>query len=187
MTDKYQHMAEAWGHNGNPFPAEAIHQGSEPYNPDVFPEENVLFYKRLVYGAIMDRRGFSFLWSKGANGEDTGFGKTTLLTHGAREINRDFGQTVLANAGMKTDRIPSNLVVASYASFNTLSSVGVYPILFAATEYLADPRNGVGGKSVFGLLRDRIVAANGLSDDDEDGVRLAVPRPAAGSARLYPR
>jgi hypothetical protein len=167
-------MAEVWGHNGNPFPAEAIHQGVEPYNPDVFPEENELFFKRLVYGAIMDRRGFSFLWSKGANGEDTGFGKTTLLKHGAREINRDFGQSVLADAGMKKDRIPSNLAVASYTSLNTLSSVGVYPILFAATEYLADPKNGVGGKSIFRLFRDRIVEANGLEDDDEDGVRLAV-------------
>jgi hypothetical protein len=167
-------MAEAWGHNRNPFPAEAIHQGVEPYNPDVFPEENELFYKRLVYGSIMDRRGFSFLWSKGANGEDTGFGKTTLLKHGAMEINQDFGQTVLANAGMKKDRIPSNLAVASYASLNTLSSVGVYPILFAATEYLADPKYGVGGKSIFGLLRDRIVQANGLEEDDEEGVRSAV-------------
>ena len=50
----------------------------------------------------------------------------------------------------------------------------MYPILFAAAEYLADPKNGVGGKSVFGLLRDRIVEANGLEDDDEDGVRSAV-------------
>ena len=174
MTDKYQHMAEAWGIDGNPFPADAIHQGSEPYNPEVFPEENDSFFKRLVYGAIMDRRGFSFLWSKGANGEDTGFGKTTLLKHGAREVNRDFGQSVLATAGMRKDRIPSNLAVASYTSLNTLSSVGVYPILFAAAEYLADPKNGVGGKSVFGLLRDRIVEANGLEDDDEDGVRSAV-------------
>jgi len=167
-------MAEAWGIDGNPFPSEAIHQGDEPFNPAVFPEENEQFFKRLVYGAMMDRRGFSFLWSKGANGEDTGFGKTTQMRYGARQINHDFGQTVLADAGMKKDRISKNLAVAAYTSLNTLSAVGIYPALFAATEYLADPKNGVGGRSVFGLLRDKILEINGLEDDDEHGVRTAV-------------
>lgn len=174
MSDKYQHMSEAWGIDGNPFPSEAIHQGNEPFNPEVFPEENERFFKRLVYGAIMDRRGFSFLWSKGANGEDTGFGKTTQMRYGAKQINQDFGQTVLTEAGMKKDRIPKNLAVAAYTSLNTLSAVGIYPALFAAAEYLADPKNGVGGRSVLGLLRDRIVELNELEEDDDQGVRAAV-------------
>jgi hypothetical protein len=167
-------MMEAWGIEGNPFPSEAIHRGDEPYNPDVFPEENEQFFKKLVYGALMDGRGFSFLWSKGVNNEDTGYGKTTLLRHGAQEINKDFGQTVLRDVGMKRDRIEGNLAVASYASLNTLSAAGVYPILFGATEYLADPKSGLGGRSVFGLLRKRIVEANALDEDDEEGVQSAV-------------
>lgn len=174
MSDKYQHMTEAWGIEGNPFPSEAIHQGGEPYSTDVFPQENEQFFKKLVYGAVMDRRGFSFLWSKGANGEDTGFGKTTLLKHGAQEIDQDFGQTVLRNAGMKKDRIQANLAVASYASLNTLSSGGVYPILFAAAEYLADPKYGRDGRSVLGLLRDQIIEANGLEKDDLEALRSAI-------------
>lgn len=174
MSDKYQHMQEAWGIDGNPFPSEAIHQGSEPYNPQVFPEEYDQFFEKLVYGALMDRRGFSFLWSKGVNGEDTGFGKTSLLKHAAREVNRDFGQSVLRNAGMKDEKIPSNLAVAAYASLNTLSGAGVYPILFAAAEYLADPKNGEGVSSVLEHLRKRIIENNGLKPDDHGGLKAAI-------------
>src|SRR5437588_9056786 len=119
MSDKYQHMEEAWGIEGNPFPSEAIHQGSEPYNPQVFQDEYDQFFAKLVYGALMDRRGFSFLWSKGANGEDTGFGKTSLLKHAAREVNQDFGATVLRNAGMKEARIKTNLALAARSEEHT--------------------------------------------------------------------
>src|SRR3977135_3548876 len=114
MSDRYQHMQEAWGIEHNPFPAEAINQGSEPYNPEVFPEELERFYSRLIYGAAMDHRGFSFLWSKGANSEDTGMGKTAMLRQAAREINRDFGETVLSEAGMKPDRVKNHGAVAAY-------------------------------------------------------------------------
>src|SRR5438270_802348 len=40
MSDKYRHMEEAWGIEENPFPSEAIHQGSEPYNPQVCPDDH---------------------------------------------------------------------------------------------------------------------------------------------------
>lgn len=174
MSDKYQHMLEAWGSEGNPFPSEAIHQGPEPYNPQVFQDEYDQFFAKLVYGALMDRRGFSFLWSKGANGEDTGFGKTSLLKHAAREVNQDFGESVLHNAGMKRERIKANLAVAAYASLNTLSASGVYPILFAAAEYLADPKHGKDGRSVIDDLRDRIIEINGLEPDDQESLKTAI-------------
>jgi len=174
MSDKYRHMEEAWGIEGNPFPSEAIHQGPEPYNPEVFPEEYDQFFSKLVYGALMDRRGFSFLWSKGTNGEDTGFGKTSLLKHAAREVNRDFGETVLRNAGMKEEKIKTNLAVAAYASLNTLSAAGVYPILFAAAEFLADPKFGFDGRSVVDCLRERIIENNNLESGDYDGLKLAL-------------
>src|SRR5579859_2883284 len=125
MSGKYDHMQEAWGIERNPFPAEAIYQGNEPFNETLFPEYEQ-FYARMIYGAIMDRRGFNFLWSKGVNGEDTGFGKTVLLRQSARLINGDFGETVLKNAGMKRERIDSNRAVAAYTSLNTMSASGVY-------------------------------------------------------------
>src|SRR5688572_19360288 len=113
---KYEHMQETWGIDGNPFPSEAIHQGNEPYSSAVFPEEQEQFFTRLVYGAAMDRRGFGYLWSKGPTGEDTGYGKTTLLKNGAKSVNSDFGETVFAEAGMRPDRIAKNRSVAAYAS-----------------------------------------------------------------------
>lgn len=174
MSDRYQHMQEAWGIEHNPFPAEAINQGNEPYNPNVFPEELEKFYSRLIYGAAMDRRGFSFLWSKGANSEDTGMGKTAMLRQAAREINRDFGETVLSEAGMKPDRVKTHGAVAAYASFNTTSVTGVYSILFAAVEYLADPQTGFDGISILDILRSRIRRNNGIDDADADGLRTAI-------------
>jgi hypothetical protein len=174
MSDKYRHMEEAWGIEENPFPSEAIHQGPEPYNPKVFQDEYDQFFEKLVYGALMDRRGFSFLWSKGANGEDTGFGKTSLLKHAAREVNQDFAETVLRNSGMKEQKIKTNLAVAAYASLNTLSAAGVYPILFAAAEYLSDPKNGIGGRSILDHLRERIIEKNELEADDDEGLKKAI-------------
>jgi hypothetical protein len=169
-------MEEAWGIEGNPFPSEAIHQGPEPYNPHVFQDEYDQFFAKLVYGALMDRRGFSFLWSKGANGEDTGFGKTSLLKHAAREVNQDFAGTVLRNAGMKEQKIKANLAVAAYASLNTLSAAGVYPILFAAAEYLADPKHGKDGRSVLDRLRDRIIEINALDPDHRDSLKETIQK-----------
>lgn len=174
MSDKYQHMEEAWGWTRNPYPAEAINSGTEPYNPEVFPEESDQFYSRLVYGAAMDQRGFSFLWSKGANNEDTGMGKTTLLRQAAKAINVDFGATVLRDAGMREEIIGRHKSVAAYASFNTTSVNGVYANLFAGVEHLADPRHGQGGLSIIEALRAQIRKARGIEDDNADGLRAAI-------------
>jgi hypothetical protein len=171
MSDRYEHMQETWGIDRNPFPAEAISQGDEPYSPDVFPEELEKFFSRMIYGAAMDRRGFGFLWSKGVNNEDTGMGKTTILRQASKEVNRDFGETVLTEAGMKPERVGRHKGVAAYASFNTMSVNGVYPVLFAAVEYLADPRNGVGGSSVLDALRTQIREEHEIEEDDADGLR----------------
>jgi hypothetical protein len=174
MSDRYRHMQEAWGIEANPFPAEAIDSDSEPYNPDVFSEELEQFRSRLIYGSAMDRRGFGFLWSKGRNGEDTGFGKTKMLRHVAREVNGDFGETVLRDAGMKVDLIKKHEALAAYASLNTTTAGGVYPILFGAVEYLADPKFGVGGISILSRLRARIREINNLDEDDSDGLIKAI-------------
>lgn len=174
MSDIYQHMQETWGIERNPFPPEAISRGDEPYSPDVFPDELEQFYARLIYGAAMDQRGFSFLWSKGANNEDTGMGKTTILRQASKEINRDFGETVLRAAGMPTALVEQHRALATYASFNTMTVNAVYPALFAALEYLSDPRNGLNGVSMLDVLRTRIRDAGGLDDDDEEGLRLVI-------------
>jgi hypothetical protein len=171
---KYNFMQEAWGIDGNPFPAETIHQGNEPYSDDVFPEEQEQFNARLIYGAAMDRRGFGYLWSKGRGGDDTGFGKTTLLRNSARAINQDMGHTVLTGAGMPSDKTSKHRAIAGYASLTTTDRTGVYPILFAAVEYLADPRNGINGISVIDQLRAAIRKEHGLKNTDIKGLRQII-------------
>jgi hypothetical protein len=175
MSDRYEHMDEAWGIERNPFPAEAINRGEDdPYSPEVFPEEMKSFHSKLVYSAAMDQRGFSFLWSKGPNNDDTGMGKTTLLKQAAKEINEDFGERVLGEAGMKPTVIEKHKSIAAYASFDTTSANGIYPVLFAIVEYLADPANGSNGVSVLDTLRSQIREEHGLEDDDDDGLRDAL-------------
>ena len=174
MSDKYKHMEETWGIEHNPYPAEAINSGSEPYNPEVFPEESDQFYSRLVYGAAMDQRGFSFLWSKGKNNEDTGMGKTTMLRQAAKAINADSGDTVLRVAGMRDNLISRHRSVAAYVSFNTTSVTGVYSSLFGEVEYLANPRNGSEGQSLLEILRTQIMEDRKLDEGDIDGLRTAI-------------
>lgn len=172
MSDRYQHMQNVWGIERNPYPAEAINRGEDdPYNPEVFPEEIQNFYSKLVYSAAMDQRGFSFLWSKGPNNDDTGMGKTTLLKQAAKEINEDFGERVLGEAGMKPALVEKHKSVAAYASFDTASANGIYPVLFATVEYLADPANGNDGVSILDTLRSQIREEHGLEEDDSDGLR----------------
>lgn len=173
---KYDYMQEAWGIETNPFPSEAIHQGNEPYSSEVFSEEQEQFFGKLIYGAVMDRRGFGYLWSKGPAGDDTGFGKTALLKNGAKMINADFGETVLAEAGMRSDRIREHATIAAYASLTTTDVTGIYPILFAAAEYLANPSNGRGGVAILDRLRSRILEKNGLELGDALGLRTALEK-----------
>lgn len=172
MSNKYEYMEKAWGIERNPFPAEAINRGEDdPYSPDVFPEEVKSFHSKLVYNAAMDQRGFGFLWSKGPNNDDTGMGKTTLLKQAAKEVNEDFGESVLSEAGMRPALIEKHKSVAAYASFDTASANGIYPVLFAAVEYLADPANGNDGVSILDILRSQIREEHGLDEDDADGLR----------------
>ena len=92
-TSPYEHMEEAWGLEQNPFPHSAISGGwTDPYSPDVFPDEESDFFQKTVRGALQGSRQVGFLWSKGPGG-DTGYGKTALMRESVRKINTDFGKT----------------------------------------------------------------------------------------------
>ena len=101
----YQHIEETWGLDGNPFPHSAISGGwTDPYSPDVFPDEEAEFFQKTVRGALQGSRQVGFLWSKGPLG-DTGYGKTALMRESVRKINADFGRQVEAITGMRDERI----------------------------------------------------------------------------------
>lgn len=183
MSTKHQHMRRVWNLERNPFPDAAIHREGNPFSADVFPVEYESFLSNLVYGAVMDSRSFGFLWSKGPRNEDTGFGKTTILRESARQINADFAAQILRDNGMDGDELEDYAAVAAYAAVDTTNNTGIYPVLFSAAAYLADPRSGHDGRSVIDLLRDRICERNDIDPLDGQAVVSAV---LAARRRLGP-
>ena len=163
LTDPYTHMEEAFGLDVNPFPAEAISSGAETecYSDLVFPEETHEFRLKMIRGGLQGGRKTGFLWSMSPSGEDTGFGKTTLMRNTARAINGDFGAAVQENLGIKPDRIKP--IVAAFAELNEQSRNGLYPVLFAATQNLAG-----GPNAVMPAIRQQLLAKAG---DDKDRMR----------------
>ena len=175
MSNKHRHIRQVWGLARNPFPEAAIHQEGNPFSSGVFPDEYECFLSNLVFGGVIDRRSFGFLWSKGPQNEDTGFGKTTILRESARTINADFGAEILRLNGMDDDELDEYAAVAAYAAVDTTNSTGVYPVLFSAAAYLADPHNGPGdGRSVIDVLRDRICDLQGIDPTDGGAVVDAI-------------
>jgi hypothetical protein len=163
LTDPYTHMEEAFGLDENPFSAEGISSGAEAerYSDLVFPEETHEFRLKMIRGGLQGGRKTGFLWSMSPTGEDTGFGKTTLMRNTARAINGDFGAAVQENLGIKPDRIKP--IVATFAELNEQSRNGLYPVLFAATQNLA-----TGPDAVMPAVRQELLAK---ADSDKDVMR----------------
>lgn len=182
IVDKFQHMEEAWKQETNPFPSDAIRQSSDqPYSPDVYPEETSQFYLKFIRGGIQGNRKVGFLWSQGPGG-DTGYGKTTLMQVAAQEINEDFGEKVLIQAGMPPTRIVP--IAAVYTNLHNLGAAGLYPVLFQATVDAAT--SPLDGESIFDKAWDRI--ASQVKKKDPKTIRsqviMAWLRIAPGGAPL---
>lgn len=135
--DPYEHIAEAFGLDENPFPGEGISAGSadEQYSADVFPGETREFHTKIIRGGLQGGRKMGFLWSVSHTGEDTGFGKTVLMRNSARDINGDFGEDLQQNMGIKPNRIVP--ITAAFAVLNEQTVNGLYPVLFSATLHMA--------------------------------------------------
>jgi hypothetical protein len=75
----------------------------------------------------------AILWSLGAGDDARGFGKTSYMLWFADEVNHDQGQRALALAGA---RASSEVVLALYATFHTLSGVSLSHLLFDVVRSL---------------------------------------------------
>ena len=131
-----KHMREAWGLNQNPFPPAAI--GGEdsmdaPYSGAILTEDRDQFIEKLIVkAALPPGREFGYLWSQGRR-DDTGFGKTTLMLHTAKELNCDFGQAIIAEYAL-----PSDLTMAGvWASMKLTGVTGIYALLFETIAFAA--------------------------------------------------
>jgi hypothetical protein len=157
-------MEEAWKLEKNPFPAEAIRvqNAVQPYSESVFPKETTEFRRKLIRGPVRGGQAIGFLWSQGQRA-DTGFGKTTVMQEGSREINKDLGATTLQKAGAKKTGEPA--IAAAFSNLNNLNATGLYPVLFNAVIDLATAPSP-DAMSVFDNARERIVRALGTDDAD---------------------
>lgn len=131
-----RHMREAWELSQNPFPPAAI--GGEdsmdaPYSGAILEDDRSQFIEKLVVkAALPPGREFGYLWSQGRR-DDTGFGKTTLMLHTARELNSDFGQDIVSQYGL-----PQEMKMAGvWASIKTTGVTGIFPLLFETIAFAA--------------------------------------------------
>lgn len=164
----------------NPFPASAIAQwGSSDerengslYDSDVVPKEYAEAIAKFVVGPVDSGSKFHFLWSLGEGEEARGFGKTVLLGHIARQINRDLGQAVLLENEFEKDEAEDNRVLAAMGTFDKVDVTGLAAVSLEQVRYLAqvDPQTG---KSPMMVLRELFVRDLGAgASSDEDRIEL---------------
>jgi hypothetical protein len=137
--DAYQHMEDVFGHDGNPFPGEAVNTEGEikHYSDRVFPEETEQFRSKTIRGALQGNRKMMFLWSRSPSGDDTGYGKTALMRATVQAMNADFGHQLQTEVGVKPARVRK--IAGAFTKLDEQSQNGLYPILHAATMDMAGP------------------------------------------------
>lgn len=129
----------------NPFPTSIVSWGSKNakengsiYNRAVRPGKTDEFINRLVYNGLMGDLKFGFLWSLGDPDYTRGFGKTATLLYFARQINQDFGASIMNEIGLEDSEIQRNRAVAVYSSFDETRVTGFNYALFNTIKYAND-------------------------------------------------
>lgn len=180
-----RHMREAWGLSHNPFPPAAI--GGEdsmnaPYSDAILNEDRDQFIEKLIVkAALPPGREFGYLWSQGRR-DDTGFGKTTLMLHTARELNFDFGRTIIDEYGL-----PSEMSMAGvWASMKLTGVTGIYALLFETIVFAAQ-RQSEDEPCLLERCWDSIAAKVGVDPDDRVTLSDAIRNEIYQSQRtLFP-
>ena len=180
LLNKYK----VYGLKGNPFPAH-VYGDSGVYIDDVVTDELKAFRERLVVGSLSEKRPMSFLWSLGEYGNDTGFGKTTMLKRIGREINVDWGKTTLVKAGVPETETKDYPICAVYGCFKAREVTNFYAGLFSAILDAANPvAEGDNTTSLIWQLRDRLFEAQGSAAEAHDSrARIAILKEALTAAR----
>lgn len=164
LLNKYQ----SYGLKENPFPSQ-VYGDSGVFIDDAVTDELGAFREKLIVGALAERRPMSFLWSLGEYGADTGFGKTAMLMRVSREINQDWGQTTLANAGVSGTEAEGYPICSVYGCFKAREVTNFYAGLFSAMLDAANPVTIDGREtSLFWLLRERLFNEAGIDPDEYD-------------------
>jgi len=166
MFNQYQRLKLS----RNPFPAEPYaRDDGDLFVDEVVSEELQTFRKRLIAGPLAEGRSMSFLWSLGAFGADTGYGKTATLKRMAKEINSDWGATTLRSAGASDTEAHQNPICAMYVMFNAKETNGLYAGLFEAIRWAAATPTKKKGQTLLWALREKALAKAGAKGPDAAG------------------
>lgn len=163
-------IRDNYGLEQNPFPAVAIAQwGSSDerengalYNSDVVPNEYAEAIGKFVVGPIDSGSKFHFLWSLGEGEEARGFGKTVLLFHLAREINRDLGRRLLIANEFDEQEAADTAILAAMGTFNKTDVTGLSAVSLEQVRHLAQA-DAITGNSPLKVLREHLIGS--LEDD----------------------
>jgi hypothetical protein len=174
----------------NPFPSLGIAQwgssdereNGQLFNVRVAPKEYKEAIEKFIVGPIDSGSKFHFLWSLGEGEEARGFGKTVLLRHIAREINRDLGAATLRDFEFDEAELATTAVLAAMATFNRTDVTSFAAVCLDHVRHLAqvDP---LSGKSALNVIRERLIQQlegrgdlDGSADPDEeaDAIRQSV-------------
>jgi hypothetical protein len=183
--DPLKHAKEAWGQDHNPFPPAAIageDSKDSPYDSELLADDRDEFIRKLVVKAVLPPgREFGYLWSQG-RADDTGFGKTRLMLETRREVNKDFGKTIIADYSL-----PKNsTMAATWASMKTTGVIGIYPLLFNAIVD-ASKRSAPEEPSLIERCWDAIAHNSGTGRQDVDMLSEVVRALIHGKRReLFP-
>lgn len=157
-------IRDSYGFEQNPFPAVAIAQwGSSDerengalYNADVVPTEYAEAIGKFVVGPIDSGSKFHFLWSLGEGEEARGFGKTVLLFHLAREINKDLGRQLLLANEFDEQEAADTAILAAMGTFNKTDVTGLSAVSLEQVRHLGQ-MDATTGKSPLMVLREHML------------------------------
>jgi hypothetical protein len=182
-------MRRTWELERNPFPQGGIaslarednRENGRLFRPEVQADKIPEAVDKFVVGAAYSGLKFGYLWSvAGSASEDyRGFGKSSMLQYLVEETNKDFGHTLLAQAGFSDEEADEAAICAMLASFDKGVNTSLAAVFLQATEYACRYKNPATkheaeGKTLAERLHERLIAK--LGDDDPTVLADAVQR-----------
>lgn len=171
-------MRRKWNLERNPFPQGGIaslarednRENGRLFRPEVqhkIPEAA----DKFVVGAAFSGLKFGYLWSiSGPTSDDyRGYGKSSMLQYLVEETNRDFGKSLLIQAGFTEEEAEQESICAMLASFDKGVNTSLAAVFLQATEYACRYRNPATkhepeGPTLAERLHERLVAKLGTDD-----------------------
>ncbi|MFD4789316.1 hypothetical protein ACFWN1_20115 [Streptomyces sp. NPDC058459] len=175
-------IKQSWRMRGNPFPATGMslvggkndRENGRLYEPGVHAQQLREVIEKFVLGMSYNGLKFGYLWSIGvvpADSDARGFGKSALMQHLARQVNKDFGAWAYREVGLDEEDATEVPVCCLVTSFDTANVRSLGAALFAAVEYAVTYSAEGGEQPLAARLRERLIGRVG-SDNLRDLVEM---------------